>query len=91
MFNPQAAIQILQKIDALQHEFVTMLGPLFNGALTTMTELPQPLSERGISGGLIRSRKHSMSAAQRKRLSVMAKRRWATARKAGKTSLKGRG
>jgi hypothetical protein len=91
MFNPKQAIQLLEEMEALQAKAREVFGPLFNGGSTTMIESSQPLSAGAISGGMVRSRKHrSMSPAQRKRLSIATKQRWAKARKAGKTSLGGR-
>jgi hypothetical protein len=57
---------------------------LFDEAPITMTAQP-------LSGGMVRSRKHrTMTAADRKRLSVAMKRRWAARKMAGKTSLGGK-
>jgi hypothetical protein len=85
MFNPKHAIQLLEEMEALQAKAREVLGPLFNGGSTSMT------AAAPLAGGMIRSRKHrSMSPAQRKRLSIATKQRWAKARKAGKTSLGGR-
>ena len=80
MTNIKEAIRVLQEMDALQDR----LAHMFSAAPTTMTAQP-------LRGGAVRqSRKHTMSPALRKRLSLATKRRWAKARKAGKTSLGGK-